>query len=307
MDRLIRWSLPSKHLAVTTIGGLVSTTILLAGATGQVGSIVARNLLSTDHRVRALVRNPDAAAAKLGAGIEYVRADLDDPRTLPGAFEGVDVAYLATAPAPEMVGQERNFIDAAVEAGLPRLVELGVLGTDVSVPIFKFHQEIEAKIASSGIPATVLRPGGFYSSLLFAAEAIRAGVLPSAAGDGRHAWTDPADAADVASAVLLDDKYAGHVLQITGPQALNYDDVVAALAQALGKPVTHLRTDDETLRAQLTSAGLPDWMADSFLGQHRLMREDRLSEVTSVVADVLGRPPRALGEWLAANKGAFGA
>jgi hypothetical protein len=37
------------------------------------------------------------------------------------------------------------------------------------------------------------------------------------------------------------------------------------------------------------------------------MREDRLSEVTSVVADVLGRPPRALGEWLAANKGAFGA
>ena len=39
-----------------------------------------------------------------------------------------------------MVGQEGNFIDAAVKAGLPRLVELGVLGTDVSVPIFKFHQ-----------------------------------------------------------------------------------------------------------------------------------------------------------------------
>jgi uncharacterized protein YbjT (DUF2867 family) len=236
-----------------------------------------------------------------------VRADLDDPRTLPGAFEGVDVAYLATAPAPEMVGQEGNFIDAAVEAGLPRLVELGVLGTDVSVPIFKYHQEIEAKIASSGIPATVLRPGGFYSSLLFAAEAIRAGVLPSAAGDGRLAWIDHADAADVASAVLLDDGYTGQVLKMTGPQALTYDDVVAALAQALGKPVAHLRIDDETLRGQLTSAGMPDWLADSFLGQHRLMREDRLSQVTTVVADVLGRPPRAIGEWLAENKGAFGA
>ena len=285
----------------------MATTFLLAGATGQVGSIVARNLVGTGHRVRALVRNPDAAAAKLGSGIEYVRADLDDPRTLPGAFEGVDVAYLATAPAPEMVGQEGNFIDAAVEAGLPRLVELGVLGTDVSVPIFKYHQEIEAKIASSGIPATVLRPGGFYSSLLFAAEAIRAGVLPSAAGGGRLAWIDHADAADVASAVLLDDGYTGQVLKMTGPQALTYDDVVAALEQAIGKPVAHVRIDEETLREQLTSAGLPDWLADSFLGQHRLMREDRLSMVTTVVADVLGRAPRAIGEWLAENKGAFGA
>ena len=151
---------------------------LLTGATGQVGSIVARNLMAGGHRVRALVRNPEAAAAKLGPGIEYVRGDLDDRATLPGAFKGVDAAYLATAPAPEMVAQEGNFIEAAEEAGLPRLVELSVLGTDPSVPVFRFHQEIEAKIAHSGIPATVLRPGGFYSAHLFAAEAIRAGVLP---------------------------------------------------------------------------------------------------------------------------------
>lgn len=284
----------------------ITKTFLLAGATGQVGSIVARNLVGSDHQVRALVRDPDAAAAKLGPGIEYVRADLDDPRTLAGAFEGVDAAYLATAVAPGMVGQEGNFIDAAVAAGLPRLVELSVIGTDVSVPMFKFHQEIEAKIARSGVPATVLRPSGFYSSLLFSAEAIRAGVLPSAAGDGRHAWIDHADVADVASAVLLDAGYSGQVLEMTGPQALSYDDVAAAVEQLLGKPVAHLRMDEEALGEQMTSAGLPDWLADSFLGQHRVMREDRLSQVTSVVADVLGRPPRALGQWLAENKDAFG-
>ncbi|HEX5299871.1 MAG TPA: NmrA family NAD(P)-binding protein [Streptosporangiaceae bacterium] len=179
-------------------------TFLLIGATGQVGSVVARTLVAGGHQVRALVRDPDAAAAKLGPGIEYVRGDLNDRATLPGALKGVDAAYLATAPAPEMVRQEGNFIDAAAAAGLPRLVELSVLGTDVSVPIFKFHQDIEAKIANSGIPATVLRPGGFYSSFLFSAEAIRAGALPSAAGDGRIAWIDPADVAGVATAVLLE-------------------------------------------------------------------------------------------------------
>jgi uncharacterized protein YbjT (DUF2867 family) len=280
--------------------------LLLVGATGQVGSIVARNLLGGGNQIRALVRDPDAAAAKLGPGIEYVRGDLDDPATLPGALKGVDVAYLATAPVPEMVGREGNFIDAAVAAGLPRLVELSVIGTDLSVPIFKAHQDIEAKIASSGITATVLRPGGFYSNLLFTAEAIRAGVIPSAADDGRLAWIDHADVADVAAAVLLDAGYNGQVLSMTGPTALTYDDLAAALERALGKPVAHMRVDDETLGQQLRSSGLPGWMADSILGQHRVMRENRLSQVTSVVADVLGRPARSLDDWLAENKEAFG-
>jgi uncharacterized protein YbjT (DUF2867 family) len=281
-------------------------TFLLVGATGQVGSIVTRNLLGGGHRVRALVRDPDAAAAKLGPGVDYVRADLDDPATLPSALKGVDAAYLATAPSPAMAGQEGNFIDAATAAGLPRLVGLGVLGTDVSVPIFKYHQDIEAKIASSGIPATILRPGGFYSSFLFLAEVIRAGILPSAAGDGRHPWIDHGDVADVATAVLLDPGYDGQVLPMTGPKALTYDDAAAALQRALGRPVAHQRIDEEALRAQQASMGLPDWLTGSFLGQHRLMRENKLSTANTAVEDVLGRPPRTLDQWLAENRDAFG-
>lgn len=283
-------------------------TFLLIGATGQVGSTVARNLVAGGHPVRALVRNPDAATAKLGPDIEYVRGDLDDRATLPGALTGVDAAYLATAPAPEMVGQEGNFIEAAAAAGLPRLVALSVIGTDPSVPIFKAHQEIEAKITDSGIPATVLRPAGFYSAFLFSAEAIRAGALPSAAGDGGHAWMDPADVAGVAAAVLLDGAgYVGQVLKLTGPKALTSDDTAAALERALGKPVAHQRLDEQALRTQLTSAGLPGWMTDSLLGQQRLTRDDQLSLVTDTVQSVLGRPPRAFDQWLAENKGAFAA
>jgi uncharacterized protein YbjT (DUF2867 family) len=281
-------------------------TFLLIGATGQVGSTVARNLLADGHRVRALVRNPDAAAAKLGPDIDYVRGDLEDRATLPGALMGVDAAYLATAPAPEMVGQEVNFIEAAADAGLPRLVALGVLGTDVSVPMFKFHQDIEAKIADSSIPATVLRPGGFYSSFLFLADAIRAGALPTVAADGGLAWIDPADVAGVATAVLLDGAtHVGQVLKLTGPMALTYDDVAEALERALGRPVAHLRLDEQTLRERLTSSGLPGWLTDSLLGQQRLTREDRLSLVTDTVRDVLGRAPRTIDQWLAENKDSF--
>jgi uncharacterized protein YbjT (DUF2867 family) len=284
-------------------------TFLLTGATGQVGSIVARNLLDRGHRVRALVRDPGAAAAKLGPDIEYVRGDLEDPATLPVALKGVEAAYLATAPSPAMTGQEGNFIDAAAEAKLPRLVKLGVIGTDLSVPIFKFHQDIEAKIAASGIPATVLRPSGFYSSFLFMAQMIQAGVLPSTAGDGGHPWIDHADVSGVATAVLLDGSpgHVGQVIEMTGPVALTNDDVAAALERALGHPVAHEWLDEQTLRAQLASFGLPDWLIDSLLGQQRLTRENRLSMVSSTVENVLGRPPRTFDQWLTDNKPAFAA
>jgi uncharacterized protein YbjT (DUF2867 family) len=281
-------------------------TFLLTGATGQVGSIVARNLLDRGHRVRALVRDPGAAAARLGTDIEYVRGDLEDPATLPAALKGVDAAYLATAPSPEMTRQEANFIEAAAGTGLPRLVALGVIGTDPSVPIFKFHQDIEAKITASGIPATLLRPAGFYSSFLFMAKMIQAGVLPSAAADGGLAWVDHADVAGVATAVLLDGpRHVGQVVEITGPVALTSDDVAAALERALEHPVAHQRLDERTLQVQLASFGLPGWLVDSFLGQQRLTREDRLSTVTRTVENVLGRPPRTFDQWLAENKGAF--
>jgi uncharacterized protein YbjT (DUF2867 family) len=176
------------------------------------------------------------------------------------------------------------------------------------VPIFEFHQGIEAKIADSGIPATVLRPGGFYSAFLFLAEAIRTGILPSAAGDGGLAWVDPADVADVATAVLLDHAgYVGQVLKLTGPKALTFDNAATALERALGKPVAHRRLEEQTLRAQLTSSGLPGWLTDSLLGQQRLTREGRLSLVTGTVENVLGRPPRTFDQWLAENKDRFAA
>ena len=107
--------------------------------------------------------------------------------------------------------------------------------------------------------------------------------------------------------ITHDTGYDGQVLKMTGPRALTYDDAAAALERALGKPVVHQRVQEDALLAQLTAMGLPGWMGSSFLGQHRLMREGRLSQVTTVVQDVLGRPPRTLDEWLAENKDAFGA
>ena len=85
------------------------------------------------------------------------------------------------------------------------------------------------------------------------------------------------------------------------------DDVAAALERAFDHPVVHQRLDEQTLRGQLTSFGLPGWLVESFLGTQRVARENRLSMVTGTVENVLGRPPRTFDQWLADHKAAFAA
>lgn len=279
--------------------------ILLIGATGKTGSLVARNLVTQGHRPRALVRDPRAAAARLGPGLDYIHGDLHDPASLRPALDGVDVAYLATAPSDLMVEQETTFIAAAQAAGLPRLVKLSVFGTDPEVPIWRWHSQIESTLTHSGIPATCLRPVAFMTTLLDTAETIKAGQLYSTAGDGQMAWIDTADVADVATTALLDPAYAGRILQLTGREAPTYDQLAATLTRVLGHPVEHVRLDDETFRAQLKGAGLPDWLSDSFVNLSSFIRHGKVAAVTPVIQDVLGRPARSLSQWIETNRSAF--
>src|SRR5262245_12990017 len=104
----------------------------MTGATGTVGSLVAGKLVERGARVRALVRDPRVARARLGADVELVAGDLMDPVSLPAALDGVDVASLATAASPAMADQEGNFVDAAVAARLPRLVHLTGFGSTLA-------------------------------------------------------------------------------------------------------------------------------------------------------------------------------
>ncbi|MEV0177157.1 NmrA/HSCARG family protein [Streptomyces sp. NPDC050803] len=151
-----------------------NSPVLVTGATGGQGGAVARALLNRGRAVRALVRDPDSAAAKelrvLGA--ELADGDLDDPGSLRAAARGVDGVFSVqpadfTDPRPEVeVRQGRNVVDAAVAASVPHLVYSSVgparLGTGVAH--FESKAEIETYIEAVGVPATVLRPVFFMEN-----------------------------------------------------------------------------------------------------------------------------------------------
>src|SRR6266487_5250084 len=72
-------------------------TITVIGATGKVGTLVARGLLAEGQRVRALVRDPGKARDRLGpdSRLEIITGDLGTPADLEAAFRGADAAYVA--------------------------------------------------------------------------------------------------------------------------------------------------------------------------------------------------------------------
>lgn len=118
--------------------------ILVTGATGHVGNRLVDELLSRGHRVRALTRSDDERP-----GVEMVQGDVLEPETLPAALSGVRAAYYlvhALASAGGLADEEhegaRNFLGAAREAGVERIVYLGGLahGDDLSDHLRTRHE-----------------------------------------------------------------------------------------------------------------------------------------------------------------------
>jgi len=113
----------------------MASTILVTGATGQTGGNVCRQLIERGDHVRALVRDPDEAAALAGIGVELVRGDIRDADDVLGAAKGAEAAIHCAAllggasqdlddfKAVNTVGTT-NVLDAAKAHGMRRVVAL---------------------------------------------------------------------------------------------------------------------------------------------------------------------------------------
>ncbi len=121
-------------------------------------------------------------------------------------------------------------------------------------------------------------------------------VLPF--GPGRIAWVHPDDIAEVAATALVDDGYEGETLRITGPEALDGDEVAALVTTAVGHDVRRLDPPVEKWRAAVVAEGLDPWLADSTVELYRAVARGALADVSPDVERVLGRAPHGLDVFL---------
>ncbi len=222
--------------------------ILIAGATGYIGGLLADRLVAEDRAVRCLARSPERAAERLDDRCEIVEGDVLDPATLSPALDGVEVAYYLV----HSMGRggddgfeerdrrgARNFAAAARDAGVERIVYLGGLGEGTSAHL-RSRQETAEGLASTGIPLTYFRAAivigsgsESFRTIAYLVRRLPAMVTPS----WTSTRTQPIAAADVVAylAAALDvPSSSGREIEIGGREITTYGGLLDICAEAQG-------------------------------------------------------------------------
>jgi uncharacterized protein YbjT (DUF2867 family) len=264
--------------------------IVVTGATGNVGRALVQTLAT--ERVTAVARRPPA-------GEMYRAADLADPATLRPVLDGADALFLIVA------GDDpHGILDAAKAGGVRRVVLLSSQGAGTRPEIYRHPRAFEEAVTGSGLPWTVLRPGGFHTNAYAWAPTVRARRAVSAPfGDIALPTVDPADIASVAAAVLRGSGHDGHRYELTGPAATTPRQRAAAIADAIGSPVEFVEQTREEARAEMLGF-MPPPVVEGTLGILGAPT-DAETRVSPDVQRILGRAPRTFADWARHNADAF--
>ncbi|MHA6626062.1 NAD(P)H-binding protein [Pseudonocardia sichuanensis] len=266
-------------------------TILVTGATGNIGRMVVDHLLARGAgAVRALTTNP--AKAALPEGVEVAVGYLRRPATLPAAFDGVEAMYLAPTPetAEEVLGLAR-------EAGVQRVVDLS--GEHES-----WWGGVAKAVEASGMAWTHLSPGDFMENALsWAPQIIATDTVREPYPEGRSTPIAMDDIARVAATVLTTAGHEGRALSLTGPEILSRVDLADRIGAARGKPVRFetVTRDEAVAELQPTMGDEAAWYVDTILAGS----VEWPAAVQPTVQRVTGAPATTFAQWARANAAQF--
>lgn len=283
----------------------MSATILVTGASGQLGRRVVDHLLDrSGTTIVAGTRDPARLTDRHDRHVEVRRVDFDDPSSLPSALRGVDRVLLISTDALDRPGarvaQHRRMIDAAAASGVSHLVYTSMPRPEESTVLFApDHVASERAVRESGVPFTILRVSWYQENLSRQLPSILAtGRWFTSAGAGRVPYVAREDVARVAAAVLAAGAPTHATLDVTGEHGWSTDEIAALLGRVHGRRIEVEHLDDETLRAGLIRAGLPAPLAELQVSLDRNTRLDRLAPPTDTVERLTGAKPRRLEAFL---------
>jgi uncharacterized protein YbjT (DUF2867 family) len=268
--------------------------ICITGAGGTLSSEVIRQLEPAKALFRGAFFSEKRAEAVRARGLEAVVIDYNRPETLRVAFQGCDTVFLLGPNALNQAELELNAVDAARAAGVRHIVKQSVMGVEDDYSLAHIHRPVEQAIEASGMAWTFLRPNSFMqNTVTFMAPTIRTeSVFYSASGGARISHVDVRDIAAVAVRALTEPGHEGAIYQLSGPEALSYDEMAEELSRALGRVIRHISFPPADLKAAMLAEGMPEAIADRMLDLERYFRENHASRVTADFKRVTRREPR---------------
>ena len=277
-------------------------TIVITGATGQLGRLVVEALLDSGvpaEQIVAAGRSTDRIADLGERGVQVRSIDYSQPDSLRQAFAGADKVLLVSgSEVGQRVEQHRNAVEAAKEAGVGLIAYTSIANADTTaMQLAAEHLATEEILRDSGVPFVLLRNGWYLENYTGQLPVqLQHGAVLGSAGDGRVSAAARADYAAAAAAVLLREDQGGKVYELGGDDAFTLSELAGEVSAASGQDVTYRNLPAEQYTEVLVEAGLPEAyaaiLADSDLG---IARGDLLV-TTGDLSALLGRPTTPLRE-----------
>ena len=287
--------------------GTVAPAILVTGATGTFGGLVAAALARDGRRVRVMVRD---AARYHGAAAETVVGGFDDDAALDRALAGVSRVFLASFDRPEMLPGQQRLLASARRAGATHVVRISSMGVDEPRfgRILANHASGERQLEDSGLGFTHLRPSWVLQNFLpnSAATPVRNGAIRLPGGEGRVGFVDARDVAGVAAAILSKpEDVASGAIEVTGPAARTHAELAKALSDAAGLAVAYEDLAPAAYVAELRALGWSEGSIDSMDALFADIRAGGWARLTDEVRRLTGGPARGIEDFARDHAAAF--
>lgn len=275
-------------------------TILITGATGNVGRPLVEELVTAGADVRAVSRHPHSSG--LPAEVEVVDS-------AEAAMPGASAVFLNS----RALGDELSaVVEHARREGVARLVALSAINVDddfsrqPSRVRGDRNKEVEQLAVESGLQWVSLRPSVFASNFagMWSAQ-IRAGdIVNGPYASASSAPIDEGDIAAVAVKALLSDDLVGQKVPLTGPHSLTNAELVDIIGGILQRPLRYREIPTELVRQRFAGLGFPPEFGDAYVAMLSTT-VDQPALVTHDVEKILGRPARSFAQWVVDHRSWF--
>jgi uncharacterized protein YbjT (DUF2867 family) len=220
----------------------------ITGITGQVGGALAQALLAEGAPVRAVVRDEQKGKVWAARGCEVAVAEMENATALTAAFRGADAVFILPPPVFDPTpGYEEawkviNAVVAALKAAQPRrVVCLSTVGADASRDnLLSQRTLLEVALSRLSLPVTFLRAAWFLENAAWDVMSAReSGVIHSFLMplEKPLSMVSALDVGRVAAKLIREPSSGLRVVELEGPRKVSPNDLAAAFARALGRPV----------------------------------------------------------------------
>jgi uncharacterized protein YbjT (DUF2867 family) len=280
-----------------------TSTILVTGATGNVGRPLVAGLLAEGAQVRALTRDP--AAASFPPGVAVAGGDYAAPGVLAEAVRGADAVFVNIGALRERAGE---LIAAARGAGVSKIVMLSSIAVrdegDQVLSLGRQHKAVEDAVRATGVDWTILRCGGFATNTLAWAAGVRAGsVVRFPYGAAALALIAEQDIAAAAVRVLLDSGHTGQTYTLTGAESLTQVQQAEAIGRAIGRPVRFEELSPEQFR-QFGTQHFPAPVVEDLL-KALAGYVGQTAYLTADLEKIIARPATSYAQWAVQHADAY--